>query len=87
MYFFPHSSITYSALASSYDWETYGPPSTNGSGGLRFIGMQRCIDCYSSPINALHARWKAQGWTSKSLISFLVLYCLSFFDHAKPCSP
>ncbi|KAN0097923.1 glycoside hydrolase family 128 protein [Tylopilus felleus] len=47
-----------------YDWETYGPPSTNGSGGLRFIGMQRCIDCYSSPINALHARWKAQGWTT-----------------------
>ena len=23
-----------------YDWETYAPPSTNGNGGLGFIGMQ-----------------------------------------------
>jgi len=23
-----------------YDWESYQPPSTNGTGGLEFIGMQ-----------------------------------------------
>lgn len=23
-----------------YDWESYAPPSTNGNGGLGFVGMQ-----------------------------------------------
>ncbi|KAF7299348.1 Glyco-hydro-cc domain-containing protein [Mycena indigotica] len=39
-----------------YDYESYNPPSSNGNGGLNFIGMQRCMDCDSSPINQLAAR-------------------------------
>ncbi|KAJ7857372.1 hypothetical protein B0H13DRAFT_2672771 [Mycena leptocephala] len=39
-----------------YDYETYAPPSSNGNGGLAFIGMQRCLDCDSSPISKLAAR-------------------------------
>ncbi|KAJ7633567.1 hypothetical protein DFH06DRAFT_1272404 [Mycena polygramma] len=27
-----------------YDYGTYSPPSSNGLGGLNFIGMQRCMD-------------------------------------------
>ena len=54
--------------AGSYDYETYPPPSTNGNGGLGFIGMQRCLDCDSSPINQLAARQQQQGWASKSLV-------------------
>lgn len=27
-------------VVAIYDWETYAPPSTNGAGGLGFIGMQ-----------------------------------------------
>ena len=50
---------------SSYDYETYAPPSTNGNGGLGFIGMQRCLDCDSSPVAQLKARQQAQGWASK----------------------
>ncbi|KAF8554986.1 hypothetical protein OG21DRAFT_1508275 [Imleria badia] len=49
-------------VVAIYDWETYAPPSTNGNGGLSFIGMQRCLNCSSSPIDELNARWKAQGW-------------------------
>lgn len=28
------------AVVAIYDWETYQPPSTNGNGGLNFIGTQ-----------------------------------------------
>ncbi|KAH8929586.1 glycoside hydrolase family 128 protein [Atractiella rhizophila] len=45
-----------------YDYETYQPPSTNGAGGLEFIGMQRCLDCDSSPIGQLKARLNDQKW-------------------------
>lgn len=34
-----------------YDWETYAPPSTNGNGGLGFIGTQAV--CVFYPI--IHA--------------------------------
>jgi hypothetical protein len=51
-------------VVAIYDYETYAPPSTNGNGGLGFIGMQRCLDCSSSPIGQLAARQKAQGWTT-----------------------
>ncbi|KAF7970924.1 hypothetical protein HWV62_22560 [Athelia sp. TMB] len=44
--------------------ETYAPPSTNGNGGLGFIGMQRCLDCSSSPIADLASRQAAQGWAT-----------------------
>ncbi len=53
-------------LEHSYDWETYAPPSTNGNGGLGFVGMQRCLDCDSSPISQLASRHAAQGWASTS---------------------
>lgn len=32
------------ATIAIYDWETYSPPSTNGNGGLSFIGMQGVSD-------------------------------------------
>ncbi|KAN0097936.1 glycoside hydrolase family 128 protein [Tylopilus felleus] len=51
-------------VVAIYDYETYAPPSTNGNGGLDFIGMQRCLDCTSSPIADLSSRWKAQGWAT-----------------------
>ncbi|KAK0209069.1 hypothetical protein DFS33DRAFT_1380552 [Desarmillaria ectypa] len=51
-------------VVAIYDWETYAPPSTNGNGGLGFIGMQRCIDCDSSPIAELSFRHTAQGWAT-----------------------
>ncbi|KAL1715357.1 hypothetical protein EV715DRAFT_275894 [Schizophyllum commune] len=51
-------------VVAIYDWETYAPPSTNGAGGLGFIGMQRCLDCDSSPIGQLAARQKDQGWAT-----------------------
>jgi len=47
-----------------YDYETFPPPSTNGAGGLNFIGMQRCIDCDSSPISQLATRQKQQGFST-----------------------
>ncbi|KAF7332429.1 Glyco-hydro-cc domain-containing protein [Mycena kentingensis (nom. inval.)] len=47
-----------------YDWETYAPPSSNGKGGLNFIGMQRCMDCDSSPIGQLAARQKQVGFAT-----------------------
>jgi len=47
-----------------YDYETTAPSSSNGAGGLTFIGMQRCLDCASSPISQLATRQKAQGWTT-----------------------
>jgi len=47
-----------------YDWETYQPPSTNGNGGLEFIGMQavsaRCfwyLDCHSQLLFAIVPRF------------------------------
>ncbi|KZV75735.1 glycoside hydrolase family 128 protein [Peniophora sp. CONT] len=51
-------------VVAIYDWETYQPPSTNGSGGLEFIGMQGCPDCDSSPLSALQSRAAEQGWTT-----------------------
>ncbi|KZP04912.1 glycoside hydrolase family 128 protein [Athelia psychrophila] len=51
-------------VVAIYDWETYAPPSTNGAGGLGFIGMQRCLDCSSSPIADLASRHAAQGWST-----------------------
>ncbi|KAJ7103202.1 hypothetical protein B0H15DRAFT_199803 [Mycena belliarum] len=47
-----------------YDYETFAPPSTNGAGGLNFIGMQRCLDCDSSPISQLAARQKQVGFST-----------------------
>ncbi|KAG6374881.1 hypothetical protein JVT61DRAFT_3610 [Boletus reticuloceps] len=49
-------------VVAIYDWETYRPPSTNDTGGLEFIGMQRCLDCDSSPLTWLPARLQEQGW-------------------------
>ncbi|KAJ7070048.1 hypothetical protein C8F01DRAFT_541924 [Mycena amicta] len=47
-----------------YDYETFSPPSSNGAGGLNFIGMQRCLDCDSSPIAQLQARQKQLGFST-----------------------
>ncbi|KAJ7264885.1 hypothetical protein B0H12DRAFT_213463 [Mycena haematopus] len=47
-----------------YDYETYSPPSDNGNGGLAFIGMQRCLDCSSSPIADLAARQQQLGFVT-----------------------
>jgi len=47
-----------------YDYETFAPPSTNGNGGLNFIGMQRCLDCTSSPIADLATRQKQLGFST-----------------------
>ncbi|KAJ7447581.1 hypothetical protein B0H11DRAFT_1744793 [Mycena galericulata] len=47
-----------------YDYETYSPPSSNGNGGLNFIGMQRCLDCSSSPIADLAARQRQLGFST-----------------------
>ncbi|KAJ6468508.1 hypothetical protein C8R47DRAFT_989937 [Mycena vitilis] len=47
-----------------YDYETYSPPSSNGLGGLNFIGMQRCMDCDSSPIASLAARQQQLGFAT-----------------------
>ncbi|CEL63914.1 Alkali-sensitive linkage protein 1 OS=Schizosaccharomyces pombe (strain 972 / ATCC 24843) GN=asl1 PE=1 SV=1 [Rhizoctonia solani AG-1 IB] len=44
-----------------YNWETWRPSAT---GGLNFIGTQRCTDCPSSPIKELYARAIGQGWTT-----------------------
>ncbi|PIL28892.1 hypothetical protein GSI_08938 [Ganoderma sinense ZZ0214-1] len=52
------------SVVAIYDYETYAPPSKNGAGGLGFIGMQRCLDCDSSPISQLAARQKQQGWAT-----------------------
>ncbi|KAF7332499.1 Glyco-hydro-cc domain-containing protein [Mycena kentingensis (nom. inval.)] len=49
---------------NSYDYETYSPPSSNGLGGLYYIGMQRCMDCDSSPISQLAARQKQLGFVT-----------------------
>jgi hypothetical protein len=51
-------------VVAIYDWETYPPPSTNGNGGLGFIGMQRCLDCQSSPVGQLAQRQREQGWST-----------------------
>ncbi|KAJ7613896.1 hypothetical protein DFH06DRAFT_1286351 [Mycena polygramma] len=47
-----------------YDYETFLPPSSNGNGGLNFIGMQRCLDCDSSPIAQLAARQQQNGFST-----------------------
>ncbi|KAF7296499.1 Glyco-hydro-cc domain-containing protein [Mycena chlorophos] len=47
-----------------YDYETFAPPSSNGDGGLNFIGTQRCMDCDSSPIADLQARQKQLGFAT-----------------------
>jgi len=47
-----------------YDYETFAPPSSNGAGGLNFIGMQRCLDCDSSPIAQLATRQKQLGFST-----------------------
>jgi len=47
-----------------YDYETTLPSSSNGNGGLNFIGMQRCLDCDSSPIAQLAARQKQIGFST-----------------------
>ena len=77
--FYFRNQTAHPAPTTSYDYETYAPPSSNGNGGLGFIGMQRCLDCGSSPIADLYSRWKAQGWASTS-ISSLALRRLSGFD-------
>jgi len=51
-------------VVAIYDYETFAPPSTNGNGGLVFIGMQRCMDCDSSPINQLQTRFQQQRWAT-----------------------
>jgi len=47
-----------------YDYETFLPPSSNGNGGLNFIGMQRCLDCDSSPIADLASRQQQLGFST-----------------------
>ena len=59
-----HDSTNSHKAYLSYDYETYAPPSTNGDGGLGFIGMQRCLDCDSSPVAQLASRAAAQGWAT-----------------------
>ncbi|CAE6440330.1 unnamed protein product [Rhizoctonia solani] len=44
-----------------YNWETWRPAKT---AHLNFIGMQRCMDCDSSPISQLKARAAQQGWNT-----------------------
>ncbi|CUA71888.1 Alkali-sensitive linkage protein 1 [Rhizoctonia solani] len=44
-----------------YNWETWRPAKTNN---LNWIGMQRCLDCDSSPIAQLKARAAQQGWNT-----------------------
>jgi len=51
-------------VVAIYDWETYAPPSTNGNGGLGFIGTQATMDSASSPVSQLAARQAAQGWAT-----------------------
>jgi len=51
-------------VVAIYDYETYAPSSSNGNGGLGFIGMQRCLDCASSPVADLASRQAAQGWAT-----------------------
>ncbi|KAJ7213487.1 glycosyl hydrolase catalytic core-domain-containing protein [Mycena pura] len=47
-----------------YDYETFAPPSSNGNGGLNFIGVQRCLDCDSSPIAQLQTRQQQLGFST-----------------------
>ncbi|KAF8526933.1 hypothetical protein BU17DRAFT_74049 [Hysterangium stoloniferum] len=51
-------------VVAIYDYETFSPVSKNGLGGLGFIGMQRCLDCASSPINQLASRQATQKWAT-----------------------
>ncbi|CAE6473044.1 unnamed protein product [Rhizoctonia solani] len=44
-----------------YNWETWRPANTNN---LNWIGMQRCLDCDSSPITQLQTRAAQQGWNT-----------------------
>jgi len=49
-------------VVAIYNYETYAPSPNNG--GLGFIGMQRCLDCTSSPVADLYTRWQQQGWAT-----------------------
>ncbi|KAG9317092.1 glycosyl hydrolase catalytic core-domain-containing protein [Chiua virens] len=51
-------------VVAIYDYETFLPPTTGGIGNLGFIGMQRCMDCPSSPISQLFSRWQSQRWAT-----------------------
>ncbi|CAE6489230.1 unnamed protein product [Rhizoctonia solani] len=42
-----------------YNWETWRPANT---AHLNWIGMQRCMDCDSSPVSQLKKRANLQGW-------------------------
>ncbi|QRW18084.1 glycoside hydrolase family 128 protein [Rhizoctonia solani] len=44
-----------------YNWETWRPAKTTN---LNWIGMQRCMDCESSPIAQLQTRAAQQGWNT-----------------------
>ncbi|CUA67338.1 hypothetical protein RSOLAG22IIIB_13398 [Rhizoctonia solani] len=44
-----------------YNWETWRPAKT---AHLNWIGMQRCMDCDSSPISQLKTRAEQQGWNT-----------------------
>ncbi|KAJ7841824.1 hypothetical protein B0H14DRAFT_2359959 [Mycena olivaceomarginata] len=57
------STLTH-AFTDSYDYETTLPSSSNGNGGLNFIGMQRCLDCASSPVADLATRQQQLGFST-----------------------
>ncbi|KAJ1309306.1 hypothetical protein OPQ81_004968 [Rhizoctonia solani] len=44
-----------------YNWETWRPAVTTN---MNWIGMQRCLDCDSSPISQLKTRAAQQGWNT-----------------------
>jgi len=49
-------------VVAIYDYET--TPPVPSAGGLAFIGMQRCLDCDSSPIADLQTRYQQQQWAT-----------------------
>ncbi|KAE9406875.1 hypothetical protein BT96DRAFT_191271 [Gymnopus androsaceus JB14] len=51
-------------VVAIYDWETYAPVSSNGNGGLGFIGMQADMVSTSSPVEDLATRQAEQGWAT-----------------------
>ncbi|CAE6486008.1 unnamed protein product [Rhizoctonia solani] len=44
-----------------YNWETWRPAKTTN---MNWVGMQRCMDCDSSPISQLKTRAAQQGWNT-----------------------
>ncbi|CAE6418070.1 unnamed protein product [Rhizoctonia solani] len=44
-----------------YNWETWRPAVTTN---MNWVGMQRCMDCDSSPISQLATRAAQQGWNT-----------------------